>query len=95
MKIFYTYESARDLKRLHEFITNHNPKAASEVSGKLLQAIKRLIEFPSLGKEVKPTNGVHSLRDLITGKYIVRYAVLNKEIHIVRVWHGKEEQIFA
>jgi len=92
MKIFYTHNAIKDLKRLYDFIAKENPRAAAEVAAKLRQAIKRLLDFPMLGKEVKSNEKSASLRDLVTGKYIIRYALLKHEIHILRVWHSKEER---
>lgn len=92
MKIFYTYSAVQDLQRLHDFIAKESSKAASEVSTKLRQAIKRLLEFPMLGREVKSTDKSVSLRDLVTGKYVIRYALLEREILVLRIWHSKEDR---
>jgi toxin ParE1/3/4 len=92
MKIFYTHNAIKDLQRLYGFIANENPIAAAEVSARLRQAIKRLIDFPMLGREIKSGGKTVSLRDLVTGKYIIRYAFLKHEIHILRIWHGKEDR---
>ena len=35
---------------------------------------------------------LHGTQDLITGDYIVRYAVLEEDIYILRIWHGKEDR---
>jgi|688.fasta_scaffold357234_2 toxin ParE1/3/4 len=89
MKIFYTQQSIGDLIRLRTFIEKHNLKAAKEVSDRLIQAINRLIDFPSLGRQVGDDDS-NAIRDLVTGKYIIRYVVLKNEIHVLRIWHGKE-----
>ena len=93
MKIFYTRQSINDLKRLHDFIAENNPNAARKASDRLLQAVKRLIDFPLLGRQVKNNNDLKAMtiRDLVTGKYVIRYVVLSNEIHILRVWHCKED----
>ena len=91
MKILYTHQAIGDLERLYQFIAKHSPNAATEISTKIKQAIKRLLDFPMLGKEIKSTEKSPSIRDLITGNYIIRYALLKHEIHILRVWHGKED----
>ncbi len=95
MKILYTYKAIGDLQRLHKFIAKENPKSAAEISTKLLQAIKRLIDFPLLGRQIKSNEkeNAAALRDLVTGRYIIRYAVLKNEIHILRVWHTKEDRV--
>jgi len=92
MKIFYTHQAIYDLKRLHQFIAKDSPKAAAAASAKIRQAIERLIDFPKLGRAVKNTEKSISLRDVVTGKYVIRYILLKHEIHILRVWHGKEDK---
>lgn len=92
MKIIYTHKALDDLKRLHKFISNENPKAAVDASKRLLNAIYRLIDFPLLGKKIKGTHSNESFRDLVTGNYVIRYVVLKKEIHILNIWHGKEQR---
>lgn len=91
MKIIYANKAISDLKRLHEFVEPINLIAANETSLKLIQAIERLVDFPMLGREVRHDEVTTSLRELITGKYVIRYVVLENEIHVVRIWHGKED----
>ena len=92
MRILYTHRAVNDLKRLHDFIAQENSRIASEVSKQLVQAIKRLIDFPLFGRKVENSSNdsINSIRELITGKYVIRYIILNEEIHILRVWHSKE-----
>ena len=90
MKIVYTQEAIDDLKRLREFIEVKNPQAAQKVAASLLEGIKKLKRFPSIGVEVAQAPNPEILRDLIQGDYIVRYLILNKTINILRVWHQKE-----
>lgn len=94
MKILYTHRAINDLKRLHDFIAQENPKIASEVSGQIVHAVKRLSDFPLFGRKVQTnSNGsIGSIRELIAGKYSIRYLILSEEIHILRIWHGKESK---
>lgn len=94
MKILYTYNAINDLDRLRSFIAKDSQKAAYAIQERISQAIERLESFPSLGKKVKNKKSTVSLRDLITGSYIIRYALLGSEIHILRIWHGKEDMCF-
>ena len=92
MKLYYTHKAISDLRRLHEFIAHENIKAAVEVSERLRQAIERLVDFPQLGKQVEGHQKLTSLRELITKKYVIRYAVLKNEVHILSVWHSREDR---
>lgn len=95
MKIFYTHKAIDDLDRLHHFISKNNPKAAMQVSERLLHTIKNLLDFPMLGRKIKNTKDSVSLRDLIIDHYVIRYALLHSEIHILNVWHTKEDRDFS
>ncbi len=93
MKITYTPEAVGDLVRLREFIAEKNPQAAHRIAAELIQGIMRLKEFPYMGLEVREAPDPKVVRDLIQGRYIVRYLVHKKQLHILRVWHHKEQRI--
>ncbi|MBT4287568.1 MAG: type II toxin-antitoxin system RelE/ParE family toxin [Deltaproteobacteria bacterium] len=90
MKIIYTPEAVDDLLRLREFIEIKNPKAASRIATSLQIGIKKLKTFPNLGADVKEDES-GLIKDLILGDYIVRYLPLKEVIHILRIWHHKED----
>jgi len=92
MKILYTQQAIHDLQRLRDFIAFDNTKAAFNASERLRHAIKQLIDFPTLGKLIKNESKSLSVRDLFTGKYLIRYALLANEIHILRIWHTREHR---
>ena len=75
--------------RLRDFIAENNPQAASQVSRHLVSSVRRLTDQPEMGIDVE---GLHGTQDLITGDYIVRYAILEDEIYILRIWHGTEDR---
>ena len=86
MKLLFTQSSQRDLVRLRNFIAEKNPQAARLIGQRLVTSINRLLDQPEMGIDVDELPGT---QDLITGDYIVRYAVLEDEIYILRIWHGK------
>ncbi len=90
MKKYYTPESVDDLKRLREFIAKKNPNSANRIAKSLQLGIKKLKTFPMLGIEVKEADS-EMIRDLILGDYVVRYLLLKETIHILRIWHQKED----
>ena len=87
MKLLFTQSSQRDLVRLRNFIAEKNPQAARLIGQRLVTSINRLLDQPEMGIDVDELPGT---QDLITGDYIVRYAVLEDDIYILRIWHGKE-----
>ncbi len=88
----YSPEAVEDLSRLRSFIAQHNPNAAQKISKKLLENIKRLIDFPFLGKPVSQAPEPEKIRDLITGQYVVRYLTHEQQLYILRIWHQRENR---
>jgi plasmid stabilization system protein ParE len=92
VKLVYTIEAIEDLKRLREFIAVHNPTAANRIAGELIAKIELLPEFPKIGAPVQMAPVPEDIRDMVFGKYIVRYSLHTKTIIILRVWHGLENE---
>ena len=90
MKLVYSVEAIDDLKRLREFILVHNPIAAARVATELVGKIELLPGFPKTGAPVEMAPIPDSVRDMVFGKYVVRYSVHASTIIILRVWHSLE-----
>jgi len=90
VKLVYTDEAIEDLKRLREFIAIHNPSAAARIAIELVGKIELLPDFPKIGTPVEMAPVPDSIRDMVFGKYVVRYSVHTSAIIILRVWHGLE-----
>lgn len=90
MKLVYTEEAIEDLKRLRDFIALHNPTAAGRVAAELISKIDLLPDFPKMGTSVELAPVPDTIRDMVFGKYVVRYSVHVSTIIILRVWHEPE-----
>lgn len=90
MKLVYTDEAIDDLKRLREFVAVHSPSSAARIATELVGKIELLPDFPKMGVPVEMAPVPDSVRDMVFGKYIVRYSVHASAIIILRVWHGLE-----
>ena len=90
MNILYAPEAIDDLNRLRTFIAEKNPNAAQRVAGELLEGISKLKIFPKMGIPVNRAPDPSVIRDLFIGSYTVRYLLAGEQIHILRLWHGKE-----
>lgn len=90
MKLVYTDEAIDDLIRLREFIAVHNPTAAARIASELVGKIELLPDFPNMGTPVEMAPVPDSIRDMVFGKYVVRYSLHTSAIIILRVWHGLE-----
>lgn len=92
MKLVYTVEAIEDLKRLREFIAVHNPMAVKSIARELIARIELLSDFPQMGIPVQMSPEPDEIRDIVFGKYLVRYSLHTKTIIILRVWHGLENE---
>jgi plasmid stabilization system protein ParE len=90
VKLVYTDEAIDDLKRLREFVSVHNPSAAARIATELVGKIELLPDFPRMGTPVEMAPVPDSVRDMVFGKYVVRYSVHASAIINLRVWHGFE-----
>jgi plasmid stabilization system protein ParE len=90
VKLVYTDEAIEDLKRLREFISVHNPSAAARIAAELVGKIELLSDFSQMGAPVEMAPVPDSIRDMVFGKYVVRYSVHASAIIILRVWHELE-----
>ena len=88
-RLQFTPSATRDLRRLRDFIAEHDPAAAARVSKRLGRTIRLLRERPALGKGVEELPDV---RELVAGNYVVRYTVRSDIVVILRVWHGRESR---
>lgn len=92
MKLVYTIDAIEDLKRLREFIAIHNPTAASRIAAELSAKIESLPEFSRMGTPVQMAPVPDVIRDMVSGKYVVRYSVHSSAVIILRVWHELENE---
>lgn len=92
MKLVYTDDAIKDLKRLREFIARHNAIAASKVAAELLAKIELLQKFPQMGSPVQMAPIPNGIRDMVFGNYVVRYSLHTTTIIVLRIWHGLENE---
>ena len=92
MKISYSEDAVKDLKRLRKFIEIKNPQAAQLAAASLKKGISQLKEFPRLGVKVSLAPDPNIIRDLVIGNYLARYLITNDVIYILRIWHHKEDK---
>ena len=84
MRVRFAESAFEDVDNIRHFIGLDNPAAAADVITKLLQAIERLGEMPSLGR----IGRVADTRELIVPPYAIVYTVITDTVWILRVLHG-------
>jgi plasmid stabilization system protein ParE len=53
--------------------------------------IENLCLFPEMGRAVALAPVPSQMRDLTVGRYVVRYAVQDATIVVLRIWHHYED----
>ncbi len=89
-------EAVRDLTRSRDCIRVQNPEAAARAALRILASVRRLRQYPLLGRPVtdldRPT-----CRDLFIpfgqAGYGVRYTVTADAIVSIRIWHTRESRL--
>lgn len=92
MKVTYSPESVSDLQRVVEFVESKNFFAARRIAIDIQEGVEKLKQFPLIGLPVINAFDPEKIRDLYISNYTVRYLVESKRIHILRVWHNKENE---
>jgi plasmid stabilization system protein ParE len=91
MRLVYSREAVADLTRLRAFIAENDPSAAARIAAELVTRIDNLCRFPHIGVAVSHAPPPVEVRDMVFGKYRVRYAVHGEAISILRIWHHYED----
>ncbi len=86
-------EALKDVERLHSFLYDKSPEAASGVAKIILQAAGLLQSNPRIGR---PMSGGTARKELFAaygaGAYVLRYKLVDTTPIIIRVWHSREHR---
>jgi len=89
VKLVWTREAVRDLVEARSYVEPDNPKAAAELSRRIVNAVERLIENPKVGREGR----LHSTRELVVTRthYLIIYRIYGKRIDLLRILHTNRQ----
>jgi toxin ParE1/3/4 len=89
MIIEWSRPAVADIRSLHRFLDQSNPKAATRIAQTIVSTVNRLLsQNPMLGHPGR----VHETRELVISKtpYIVPYRVRHGRLQILRVFHHSQ-----
>ena len=91
MEIRWSASAQRDLARHHAFAASNNKRVAKQIVHDILAGVRHLATYPGIG--VRLANiAPEDVRRLVIGDYELRYELTDSLIHIVRIWHEKEDR---
>ena len=86
MRIEWDARAVRDLQEIRAFIAADKPSAASRVAEQIKTSIKRLTEFPLMGRQTRhPNVRILSISGI---PYVVYYHLHSDVVEILGVFHG-------
>ncbi len=86
---FYLHPgAAQDITEIWQFIATDNPAAASQFREEILEAIRKLVDFPRQGHK-RPDLTARPLRFQIVRDYLIAYAPDETPLVVLAVIHGR------
>lgn len=85
MPVKWTRTALANLDEEAAYLAQQNPQAATDLVDRIEEAVRRLNEFPAMGRPGR----VSGTRELVVTDtpYIVPYRVRGQTVHILRVFH--------
>ncbi len=92
-QIVWTESAIDDLNRHYDFIKINNPDAAARAVQAIVSSGESLLSNPRRGAIVDEIAGLRKLL-VAFGKYgyIIHYTILEDDVIILRVYHGRENR---
>jgi plasmid stabilization system protein ParE len=91
MELKWTGKALSDLVRLHGFLAPVNRPAATRTVRLLTAAPTRLLENPRIGERLEEF-APREIRRILVGRYEMRYEIEESTIHVLRLWHTREDR---
>jgi len=87
-KIIWTRSSLRDIKQIHEYISDDSKFYADRFVNRLVGRVDILEKFPLTGR-MAPETEDETIRELIEGNYRIFYKVEKRnDIAVLRIHHA-------
>ena len=92
-KVIWSDAAIADLHDICSYIAQDNPQAAQRMGRGILDHVRILASFPSIGPTY-PRGARGSLREIVFRSYRIFYDVseASRSVEILHVWHGAREE---
>lgn len=92
IKINISPTAQADLQKIKRYIKEDldNPQAANRLVGKIMKAVRKLSQFPSMGSPLRSILNIETeYRFLVCDNYLVFYRYKNEQIYVIHILHGQ------
>jgi toxin ParE1/3/4 len=89
VRLRYAPRARADIAEIHQYISQHSPRAASAVVSQIRRTARLLADHPGLGRETDITG----VRVIPTARYsfLVYHHIRGDDLIIVHVRHGRRD----
>ena len=87
--LILTERAERDIRDIHQFISEYNRPSADRVIRRLRQALITLADNPYLG--IERNDVIPGLRSLSVNPYLIFYELSESGIEVARILHGSRD----
>ncbi len=87
-RVSWSRRALKDIEGIAEYIASDSPAYAGTVVKKIITETRMLAQFPRSGRKV-PEFDDENVRELIVYSYRVIYRLLDDEVLVAAVIHGK------
>ena len=91
MELKWTSKALSNLARLYEFLAPVNKPTAARTVQVLTKAPTILLTNPRIGEQLFQFEP-REVRRILVGDYEVRYEIQDSIIHVLRLWHTREDR---
>ena len=92
-EIVWTDRASADLRRVFDYISEHNPTAADSLIQAILDRVELLQTVPRMGRHYT-TRNEQEIRQVVSGKYRIFYAIVptGNRVEILTIWHSARQE---
>lgn len=91
MELKWTGKALSDLARLYDFLASVNALAAARTVQSLTAASASLRMNARIGEKLEEFEP-REVRRMLVGHYELRYEIRESTIHVLRLWHTREDR---
>ena len=92
--VFLTYDAARDLNELYDYIAAHDsPRKAEYVLKQIEKTFAKLSEFPERGVYPKDllNLGIQEYREVFFKPYRIIYRIMDNKVYVLLIVDGRRD----